>query len=192
MSSAIVIQQMLQNIQTQIDAVARVAEQTGVPVPRDPTTNAVVGAPPATPDVQEMVRNAVQAELLKLQQQQQPKPTADSLQQLPSPPVQPVTEVQPAPAVASVFPALQAPAPVPTPAPAPPPVQQQQIPQQYGSGLASLLPIIGSAFTTEQQLWLSQPNRLAGLPNFFLAPEGKALLNHFLGTYQTYAAKTGT
>jgi hypothetical protein len=183
MSSSLIIQQMLQNIQTQVDAVARVAEQTGINVPRDPTTNAVVGAPVTPPDMQELVRNAVQAELLKLQQ---PQAKAPEVQQLPSPPVQPVSEVTP-----SVFPALQAPQAVaPTHAPAPTPAPTVT-PQQASNGLASLLPIIGAAFTTDQQLWLSQPNRLAALPTFFMSQDGKGLLTHFLAVYQGYAQKNG-
>ena len=50
----------------------------------------------------------------------------------------------------------------------------------------AILPIIGAAFTTEQQEWISQPQNLLGIPGFLMSADGKALLGMMMESYQNF------
>ena len=71
------------------------------------------------------------------------------------------------------------------------PPSPTQTPQQNSAianpnQLASILPIIGSAYTTEQQEWISQPQNLLGIPGFLMSKDGKDLLVMALDSYQQF------
>ena len=53
-------------------------------------------------------------------------------------------------------------------------------------GLNVILPVIGNAFTEEQQLWLSNPSTLANLPSFFAAQSGKETLQIMLEEFKNF------
>lgn len=53
---------------------------------------------------------------------------------------------------------------------------------------AALLPIIGAAFNTAQQEWISQPQNLLGIPGFLMSSDGKSLLNMALESYQQFCS----
>jgi len=77
-----------------------------------------------------------------------------------------------------------------------PPVQtavtspSAQVPQKplipSGSPIEAVLAMIGPAFTEQQQVWLSKPQNLMGLPGFLMSKDGKALLVMALETYQQF------
>jgi hypothetical protein len=51
-----------------------------------------------------------------------------------------------------------------------------------------LKPIVGAAFTKEQQLWLSHPNNLLALPGFLMTAEGRHVLIKTLEAYQYFVS----
>jgi len=55
--------------------------------------------------------------------------------------------------------------------------------------LGFLLPIIGEAFTKDQQEWLSQPQILMGIPGFLMSGDGKTILNMMLDSYKEFLNK---
>jgi hypothetical protein len=67
-----------------------------------------------------------------------------------------------------------------------PMMNQIATPQEIPTGVSMLLPSIGSAFTKEQQEWLSQPQNIIGLPGYFMSNDGKAALNIILDSYQQF------
>lgn len=72
--------------------------------------------------------------------------------------------------------ALPEPTPSPTPAIAPP----------QGMFWDTLRPIMASVYTQDQQIWLSQPSNLVGLPGFLRTPEGRSILTKTLEDYQRF------
>lgn len=55
--------------------------------------------------------------------------------------------------------------------------------------VSAILPIIGAAYTQEQQEWISQPQHLIGIPGFLMSDSGKTLLNMALDEYQKFSTQ---
>jgi hypothetical protein len=70
------------------------------------------------------------------------------------------------------------------------PLPQKQ--QSQTNPIASILPVIGAAYTKEQQEWISQPQNLIGIPGFLMSGYGKDVLNIALDEYQKFVQGTKT
>ena len=70
---------------------------------------------------------------------------------------------------------------------------QQQTQQLLNSlnqnPLNFVLPVIGQAFSKEQQEWISQPQVLMGIPGFLMSSDGKAILNMMYDSYKEFLTK---
>lgn len=132
------IQQLLTNLQNQIAGI------TGNYVAPIPTP-----APQPVPDINTMIKNAVQEEIQKLSQHKKDEPLV----------LPPTNGIQP---------------------------QQLLNLLTNNNPILSLIPIIGAAFTLDQQEWISQPENLNRIPNFLQSKEGKTLLQMSLESYQQY------
>ena len=162
MTTPLQTQMMLNNLQNQIAAISNINSQ-----PNSTTNSSQLSPPPqffnniATPDIYSMITTAVQTEISKygldkLAQQYQQQTTGTVAQNMPNIPPSPTQTPQQNSAIAN--------------------------PNQ----LASILPIIGSAYTTEQQEWISQPQNLLGIPGFLMSKDGKDLLVMALDSYQQF------
>lgn len=190
------LQQMLNNLQQQISLVSsmagNIANKPSAPIAPALDTLTQHVAPPAqtTPvatqptqvqkmptkeDIDAYVRNLVQAEMRNVSQAA-PR------------------DITPEP-VKEQAPALAAPTPTPKPVVAEPaattaPIQlsSSEVPKVSTPGMfwESIRPVMASVFTKEQQLWLSQPQNLVGLPGFLRTPEGRDLLTKLLQDYQKF------
>lgn len=72
----------------------------------------------------------------------------------------------------------------------PSPQQSQQLLNSLNQNpLSFILPVIGQAFTKDQQEWLSQPQILMGIPGFLMSSDGKTILNMMLDSYKDFLNK---
>ncbi len=66
-------------------------------------------------------------------------------------------------------------------------VKQKEIAtKESNTGLSTILPIVGSALTESQQLWLSKPDVLMKLPNFLADNSGKEALQILVEEFKTF------
>ncbi len=178
MSDSATLQQMLTNLQAQITTVSNMAGQMTNPnsLPAYAHLLGQVQVPvppqaPAVPNIEAMIRQAVDAKFAALSHGQGgvlpgvlSAPEADGAVD------------------GGVIDAPRLAAPVPTPQPAPQPQAAQATPSMGDF----IMPLLGAAFSKEQQMWLSQPKNLFGLMTYFSTPEGKGILQGTLLSYQEY------
>lgn len=161
------VQHMLANIQSQIAAISSIAGQIGS-TPAYPTyplatTPAPINQQPSQQDLVQLIREVIKSERL--------------------------VDITPATTALPTEQTVALPAPQPEQIALPAPKQESTQPSESSTMQASfLLPILGTAFTKEQQLWISQPSNLMGLASYITTTEGKAVMNYALEAYQKYQA----
>lgn len=187
------LQAMLANLQSQIAAVSSIAgnmhmqqslpaltpvpQAVNIPALQQLINPAVQPQTPNTPNEQlvHLIRSVIASEMRTI-----------SPSQLPPVDITPIPEA---------VPALAAPQTISSPQPEsqpqlvlPPPQPTVEQPPMIPSSASALLPLIGAAFSKEQQLWISQSANLLALPGFLTSPEGKTMLVQNLEAYQRYMA----
>lgn len=148
MSDPAQLQQVIQGLQSQINTLSSMVSNLN-------TVSVQPSFQQATPNVSEMVKAAVAAEMSKIK-----------LEEVKTSIAQP----QSLPVVAN----------------------QQKQEESFGlpgGFMKGLLPILGAAFSEEQQQWLSKPQNLLGIPGFLMSKDGKDMLSMALDAYQSHVLK---